>query len=247
MDGVAPAHPTRGHSPKSRSKRAVDLTRPEVLDAVGADQIAYYRARSSWFDDVYDCVGDYDVEADRKTQWLSDLSTVGRALSAAPLHGACVELGAGTGYWTEQIIDRVDELWALDSSSEMLEIARSRLRAHSDKTHFQVVDLWRWEPAQAWDSAVAFFFLEHVPDEVLPGLLTNLHDALRPGAPFFVAEGAAYTSEPEIETRSIDGRAFDVVERRRDPSEFEAALRAAGFTVADVAAERLVYLTAIRD
>ena len=224
-----------------------DLAEPEVLHAVGADQIGYYRARSSWFDDVYECVGDYDVGADRKTQWRSDLAAVGHALSAVPLRGRCVELGVGTGYWTQQFIDRVDELWALDASPEMLEIARSRLDAQSSKTRFQVVDLWRWEPTEEWDSAVAFFFLEHVPDEVLPGLLASLHGALRPGSPFFVAEGAAYTSEPEIETRSIDGRAYDVVERRREPEEFEAALRAAGFSLADVAAERLVYLTAIRD
>ena len=94
---------------------------------------------------------------------------------------------------------------------------------------------------------MACFFLEHVPDEVLPGLLATLHDALRPGAPFFVVEAAAAASEPEIETRSIDGRAYDVVERRRSPLEFEAALGAAGFTVGDMATERLVHLTAIRD
>jgi hypothetical protein len=89
--------------------------------------------------------------------------------------------------------------------------------------------------------------LEHVPDEVLSSLLATLHDALQPGAPFFVAEAAASASEPEIETRSIDGRAYDVVERRRSPLEFEAALEAAGFTVGDVAIERLVHLTAIRN
>ncbi len=94
---------------------------------------------------------------------------------------------------------------------------------------------------------MAFFFLEHVPDQLLPGLLSTLHDALRPGAPFLVAEAAASGSEPEIETRSIDGAAYDVVERRRSPLEFEAALGAAGFSVEDVAAERLVHLTAIRD
>lgn len=245
---MAPAHPTAGHSPLSRSKRSLDLARPEVLAAVGADQIAYYRARSPWYDDLYECKGDYDGGPDQNAEWRSDLASVENALAAVPLHGACVELGAGTGYWSEQIVDRVEELWALDASSEVPEIARSRLNAHAGKTHFQVVDLWRWEPTQAWDAAVACFFLEHVPDEVLSSLLATLHDALQPGAPFFVAEAAASASEPpEIETRSIDGRAYDVVERRRSPLEFEAALEAAGFTVVDVATERLVHLTAIRN
>lgn len=244
---MAPTHPLRGHSPRSRSKRALDLARPEVLDAVSADQIAYYRARSPWYDDLYECTGDYDGGPDQNAEWRSDLASLAHALAAVPLRGACVELGAGTGYWSEQIIDRVDDLWALDASSEVLEIARSRLRAHAGRAHFEVVDLWRWEPTQAWDSAVAFFFLEHVPDEVLPGLLATLHDALRPGAAFFVAEAASSASEPEIETRSIDRRTYDVVERRRSRLEFEAALGTAGFSVGDVATGRLVHLTAVRD
>ncbi len=126
---MAPAHPTAGHSPLSRSKRSLDLARPEVLAAVGADQIAYYRARSPWYDDLYECKGDYDGSPEQNAEWRSDLASVENALAAVPLHGNCVELGAGTGYWTERIIDRVDGIWALDASSEVLEIAQSRLRA----------------------------------------------------------------------------------------------------------------------
>jgi hypothetical protein len=40
---------------------------------------------------------------------------------------------------------------------------------------------------------------------------------------------------------------FDVVERRRSPSEFEAAFAVAGFSVRTMAAERMVQLTATRD
>jgi len=109
------------------------------------------------------------------------------------------------------------------------------------------VDVWHWEPTRVWDSAVAFFFLEHVPDQILPKVLATLHDALRPGAPFFVAESAARDSEPEVETRSINGRTFDLAERRRSPSEFETAFATAGFSVRSVAAERLVQLMATRD
>jgi hypothetical protein len=98
-----------------------------------------------------------------------------------------------------------------------------------------------------WDSAVAFFFLEHVPDELLPGLLASLHGALRPGAAVFIAEGATWGAEPEIETRNIDGRPFDVVERRRSPDEFGAAFASAGFSVGTVAGERVVHFAATRE
>jgi demethylmenaquinone methyltransferase/2-methoxy-6-polyprenyl-1,4-benzoquinol methylase len=225
----------------------LDLSRPEVLESVGADQIAYYRARAPWYDDVYTCSGDYDRGPEQNARWLAELATVERALAAARVRGDCVELGAGTGYWSERVIDRVERLWALDAAPEVLKIARERLGPHSAKVEFEIVDVWRWEPARVWDSAVAFFFLEHVPDEVLPGLLTSLHDALRPGAPLFVAEGAAFELAPEIETRSIDGRAFDVVERRRSPMDYETAFAAAGFSVEVVTSASLVSLLATRD
>jgi SAM-dependent methyltransferase len=215
---------------------------------VGADQIAYYRARAPWYDDAYECTGDYDRGPELNAQWLDDLARVERALSAAPLHGNCVELGSGTGYWSERVIDRVERLWALDSAPEVLNIARARLGARAIKVQFETVDLWRWEPLRVWDCAAAFFFLEHVPDEVLPGLLAALHDALRPGAPFFVAEGAAAQDVPPVlENRSIDERAFGVVERRRGMREFETAFAIAGFSIQAAAEERLVHFMATRD
>jgi len=247
MMAMAPQQPSRGHSPLTRTRRALDLSGLGVLESVGADQIAYYRARAPWYDDAYEGVGDYDRGSELNMQWLADLAQVEQALSATPLHGDCVELGAGTGYWSERVIDRVETLWALDSSPEALTIARARLGARATKVQFETVDLWRWEPARVWDSAVAFFFLEHVPDEVLSRLLRSLHDALRPGAPFFVAEGAAQDFSPVIESRSIDQQAFDVVERRRSTREFETALAMAGFSICAAAEERLVHLMAIRD
>jgi demethylmenaquinone methyltransferase/2-methoxy-6-polyprenyl-1,4-benzoquinol methylase len=247
MIAIVPAQPRRGHSPSVRTRRPLDVSEPGVLESVGADQIAYYRARAAWYDDAYECLGDYDRGPELNAQWLSDLDQVERALSEAPLHGDCVELGAGTGYWSERVIDKVEALWALDSGPEALSIARARVGARATKVMFETVDLWKWQPTRVWDSAVAFFFLEHVPDEVLPGLLTALHDALRPGAPFFVAEGAAQDFAPVLERRSIEGRGYDVVERRRTTQEFEAAFETAGFAVRAAAEERLVHLMATRD
>jgi hypothetical protein len=112
---------------------------------------------------------------------------------------------------------------------------------------FEVVDLWRWNPERVWDCALACFFIEHVPDEVLPDLLARLHDALRAGGTVFVAEGAAYAPEPQVETREIDGREFQVVERRRTPTELAEMFGAAGFSVDVVKSSRVVYLTGRRD
>ncbi len=237
----------RGHSGGERRKVGRDLSLSRIRDQVGADQIAYYRARAPWYDDVYTCTGDYDRGPQLNGEWLADLAMIQEALSVASLHGDCVELGAGPGYWTQRVLDRVDRLWALDAVPETLEIARARLGPHATSVEFEVIDLWRWAPDRVWDCALACFFIEHVPDEVLPDLLGSLHDALRPGGTVFVAEGAAYATEPQVETREIDGRQFEVVERRRTPGELAEMFGAAGFSVEVTNSARYVHLTGQRD
>jgi hypothetical protein len=118
---------------------------------------------------------------------------------------------------------------------------------HSERIQFEVVDLWHWRPIRVWDCAVACFFLEHVPDEVLPTLLRTLHDALQPGSAVFVAEGASHEREPQVETRAIGAREYRVVERRRTAKEFVQVFGQAGFAVEVAHSERLVCLTATRD
>ena len=58
MMAMADRRPTSGHSPRVRTRRPLDLSDPGVLESVGKEQIAYYRARASWYDDVYECVGE---------------------------------------------------------------------------------------------------------------------------------------------------------------------------------------------
>jgi SAM-dependent methyltransferase len=244
---VSASASARGHSGGPRRKVDRDLSRSRARNEVCADQVAYYRARAPWYDDVYACVGDYDRGPVLNDQWRADLADIEAALASASLHGDCVELGAGTGYWTQRVLDRVDRLWALDAVPEVLEIARARLGRRATKVAFGVVDLWRWTPDRVWDCALACFFIEHVPDEVLPDLLGTLRDALRPGGTVFVAEAAADASEPQVETREIGGREFHVVERRRTPAELTDAFGAAGFAVEVTNTARLVHLTGLRD
>lgn len=232
-----------GHSSRTRRKLGAELDDPGVRREIGVEQIEYYRRRAPWFDDVYECAGDYDRGPERNAAWRSSMAELAAMAQRAPLHGECVELGVGTGYWTEGIVDRVDRLWALDSSPEMLDLARQRF-AGRDDIEFRQVDLWDWHPDRAWDCAVAFFFIEHVPDEVLPTLLERLGSALRPGGCFFMAEGAWWRPEPPVETREIGGRELRVVERRRQPDELIAAFEAAGFVAEVGTVDEYVHLTA---
>ncbi|MEM9513987.1 MAG: methyltransferase domain-containing protein [Actinomycetota bacterium] len=234
-----------GHSSHVRRKIEIDLGNVDVRDAVGTEQIEYYRRRAPWYDDVYDCVGDYDRGPELNARWRTSVAGLKAVVDRAPLRGDCVELGIGTGFWSAHIIDRVDRLWGYDASPEMVDRARQRFADRSDVS-LAVVDLWHWRPERQWDCAVAFFFIEHVPDEVLPALLTTLHDVLRPGGCLFVAEGAWWQQEPAVETREVDGQTLRVVERRRDVHELDAAFGSAGFAVDIGQLDDYVHLTATR-
>ncbi len=236
----------RGHGRWIRERLSLDLRNETVLDEVGRAQIAYYRERAEWFDDIYDCAGDYDGGDDQNRQWRADLASIDQALARAPLGGCCVELGIGTGYWTERYIERVERLVGLDSSVEMLETARRRLSAHAHKVELEVTDLWRWKPERVWDCAVACFFVEHVPDELLPGLLRSLHGALRSGGAVFIAEAAAGDPKPQVESRDIHDRRFLVVERPRTSLELANVFGAAGFEVDVAGSPRFVHVVAKR-
>jgi SAM-dependent methyltransferase len=192
-------------------------------DAIGVDvvdeQVAYYRARADVYDESY--------ERD-DPEWHAELAEVRSAFDAVPFGGDVLELGAGTGQWTARIAPRVASVTALDAAPEMLRIARDRVGGVGDVT-FEVVDLLReWAPDRMWDGLVACFFVEHVPDALLPGLLDRVAAALRPGATVFVADGAHRPADDEVEVRELGGRSWRVVERRRTPEELSDAFGAAG-------------------
>jgi len=233
-----------GHSRAHRPKVARDLRDPAARAEVRDEQIAYYRQRAPWYDSVYECTGEYDRGPERNALWHARLDVIRGALDAAALHGDCVELAPGTGYWTERYAPRVDHLTLLDASPEMLEIARARLG--DAPASYEVTDLWDWHPTRTWDCAVSCFFFEHVPDVVFPSLLDAVAGALVPGGVFFIGEARMDHDEPHIEIREVHEHPFHVVERRRSPADYEAALGDAGFTCEIVDAPEIIAVTATK-
>jgi cyclopropane fatty-acyl-phospholipid synthase-like methyltransferase len=162
---------------------------------------------------------------------LADVAAVEAALEAVPMGGELLELGSGTGYWTERLAARATIVTALDAAPEMIDEARARLSS-VENVEFQVVDLVDgWAPGRTWDGAVGCFFLEHVPDRLVHDLLARLRDALRPDAPVFFVDGAHRAQGGDVEVRDLGGRAYRVIERRRSPSEIEEAFDRAGFDI----------------
>ncbi len=88
-----------------------------------------------------------------------------------------LEFACGTGYWTQFIVTTATRVVAVDTSTETMDIARSRVRAH--KVEFHTGDAYRLATAHGkFSAAFAGFWLSHVPatrafDYVVTGTWTE--------------------------------------------------------------------------
>jgi SAM-dependent methyltransferase len=79
----------------------------DEVEALVAEQIAYYRAHAP----------DYDV-AYLSRDW-------DRCIEALPITGDVLELACGTGHWSPLLAARARSVTALDAAPEVLAVARS--------------------------------------------------------------------------------------------------------------------------
>ena len=193
-----------------------------------SEQIAYYRARAG----EYDATSVGDVQAVKA--WFSDLVE-----ELAP-RGALLEIACGTGLWTRHLVDRADSVTALDSSPEMIELARSRVG--EPVPEFVAADVFGWQPQRRYDCIFFGFWLSHVPPERFATFWQLLGKWLVPtGRVLFVDEGAPRASgevpaerdSPLVERRLRDGRRFEIVKRFYDRDELVHQLAGLGWS-ADV-------------
>jgi ubiquinone/menaquinone biosynthesis C-methylase UbiE len=92
--------------------------------------------------------------------------------------GAALEVGCGTGAFARRLANRVEDVVAIDLSSEMIRVARSRSAAFPN-IDFQVADANSWRfPAEHFDCITTIATLHHLP---LRETISKLKKALRPG------------------------------------------------------------------
>jgi SAM-dependent methyltransferase len=187
------------------------------------EQVLYYRRRAAEYDET--SAGRDGVAGARFGPWLERLGPSGDAL----------EIACGTGLWTQHLVGGVKTLTALDSSPEMIALARRRHRA-ADVT-FVIADFFHWRPERRYDCAFFGFWLSHVPPERFADFWRRLAACLGPdGRALFVDEAAeraprdADPGEPFVERRLRDGSAFRIVKVFHEPGALGSALADIGWT-----------------
>jgi SAM-dependent methyltransferase len=185
-------------------------------------QIDYYRRRAPEYDET--SVGDVDAASRRFARLIERLAPSGDVL----------EIACGTGLWTQHLIPRARTLTALDSSPEMIELARSRVGGGVD---FLVADIFEWEPPRRYDSVFFGAWLSHVPTPRFAAFWELLAQSLAPGGRvLFVDEGPPRASSEEsvaagtAKRRLRDGSVHTIVKVFHDPGELTDALGALGWS-----------------
>jgi 2-polyprenyl-3-methyl-5-hydroxy-6-metoxy-1,4-benzoquinol methylase len=213
-------------------------------DGLLGEQIEYYRARAPEYDRWFLRQGRYDHGDVATSRWFAEVEEVRTALSASPIDGADVlELAAGTGIWTEQLVGRAAHLTAVDASVEMISLNRQRLGARADDVSYVAADLFAWKPDHRFDAVVFCFWVSHIPVARIDGSLATVASMLHPGGHVFFVDGRREPSstaadhilpnvgEESMVRRLDDGREFHIVKNFWDAAELAGRCRKAGLDV----------------
>jgi ubiquinone/menaquinone biosynthesis C-methylase UbiE len=155
--------------------------------------------------------------------------------------------------WTRHLISRAQSLTALDSSPEMIELARSRCGNRSPT--FIVADVFNWEPDRDYDSVFFGFWLSHVPPQRIAAFWKLAEHCLAPGGRvLFVDEGApralndpAAADSPVVKRQLRDGTIHEIVKIFYETEELRRMLADFGWTAnVDLTSEGLLIGTARR-
>ncbi len=170
---------------------------PDALKDVLEEQKAYYQARAAEYDEWFYRQGRYDHGPEHTARWEVEATQIRQALHAFDLRGHVLDVAAGTGIWTAELLKRADHVTALDSSEAMLAFNRRKL--NSDRVTYTVVDLFYWQPVVRYDAVFMGFWLSHVPPHQLYDFIVTIGEALKPGGKLFFVD-----SRPEPSAASRD-------------------------------------------
>jgi SAM-dependent methyltransferase len=227
----AVAHPYESPEPSIDEHVAMDET---TVERLLAEQRSYYRERAPEYDDWWFRRGAYALDADTAARWFADVRELEAALDAFGPRGDVLELAAGTGIWTRQLLRHANRVTAVDAAPEVLELNRARTGASAE---YVLADVFAWEPPREFDVCFFSFWHSHVPSRHFEAFWRLVGRALKPAGRVFLVDNARLgdsghlvSAAGEVARRRLsDGREFDIVKRFWAPEELEREVATVGW------------------
>ncbi|MEJ0007715.1 MAG: class I SAM-dependent methyltransferase [Steroidobacteraceae bacterium] len=167
---------------------------------IGDTEIAeYYAARATEYDDIY-----------RKPERQADLRKIEGWLPPLFTNRRVLEVACGTGYWTQFIAPVADHVVALDTSAEVIEIAKTRVPIR--RVTFHVADAYQLPTGLGiCTAAFAGFWFSHVPKGRRREFLRGLNASLATGATVILLDNRYVSgSSSALSDVDSDGNTFQV-------------------------------------
>jgi 2-polyprenyl-3-methyl-5-hydroxy-6-metoxy-1,4-benzoquinol methylase len=207
-------------------------------DQLLTEQVSYYRARASEYDEWFLRQGRYDRGPEHRAAWFREVAIVETALRETVRENDVLELACGTGLWTQHLAKDNTRVVAIDASPEAIAINRGRIQ--SNNVEYTVADIFSWVPTRTFDAVFFGFWLSHVPPGQFDAFWTMVRTALKPGGSAFFVDSLRDQSSTArdhewledsgvVRRRLNDGRAFQIVKVFHDPAVLERRLFEAGW------------------
>lgn len=208
-----------------------------AVERLLSEQRRYYGARAPEYDDWWFRRARYSLDAESAEGWFADVAELETELERFGPRGDVLELAAGTGNWTRQLVRHADRVTAVDAVAEVQDVSRAKVDAAVD---YVLADVFDWEPPRAFDVCFFGFWLSHVPSGRFEGFWQLVDRALKPDGRVFLVDNAqlgdarhTVTVRGEVARRSLsDGREFDIVKRFWAPAALERELAPLGWQLA---------------
>jgi demethylmenaquinone methyltransferase/2-methoxy-6-polyprenyl-1,4-benzoquinol methylase len=203
------------------------VSEDEEVEALLAEQVAYYRARASEYDETTPIRHD-DASRGQLVDALEQFAPGGRVL----------ELACGTGEWTRELARHGSRVTAIDAAPEVLAIAAARVP--DDRVRFIRGDIFRWQPDQRYDVVFFSAWLSHVPPQRFDRFWELVGDCLEPDGRVFLIDELPAVAEheqpiaaavaPTVERPLRDGSRYRAVKVFYEPGDLRARLATLGWT-----------------
>jgi SAM-dependent methyltransferase len=136
------------------------------MNTVKTDMGAYYAARASHYEEIYD-----------KPERQEELALLRDKVRDTLRGHDVLELACGTGYWTTQFAPEAASVLATDINPEVITVARGK-RLPPDKVQFALGNAFKLEVGGKYSACFAGFLWSHVKRQEQAGFLEHLRKKL---------------------------------------------------------------------
>lgn len=205
-------------------------------------QIEYYNKRAAEYDEWFYRLNRYDKGKESNDKWFNEVKILKKNLYSLTGVHSILEFAPGTGIWTKELALIGDEITAVDSSEEMINLNKEKNKFIQDRIRYENCNIFEWKSVKTYDLIFFSFWLSHVPPAELKGFIDTLYKALQSDGTVFIidslkssistAKNHTLKDNSIVQQRRLNnGETFTIYKIFYDAKELEKIFEKRGFKI----------------